>query len=241
MSIKNSLIYRKFAPFLKYFYYFIFDRHKLNSYISYRLSDEKLKYTHLLEAVNYVRVAEIPHVYFEFGCHSARTFSAVIRAADYLKMANFQCFAFDSFEGLPPTEKKEDGYFERGTFCTSRADFISLVKSYSGHSLENKNITEGFYDSSLTTDLQKRMPKVGMVHIDVDLYSSTTLVLEFLKPLMVEGTVILFDDWYCFPPGSLKGEKGALHEFCIKHPGFKVEEWKSYSTFGKSFFVVCND
>ncbi len=241
MAVKNSLLYRKFSPFLKYFYYLIFDRHKLKSYITYRLSDEKLKYAHLLEAVNYLRVAGLPGVYFEFGCHSARTFSTVIRAADYLKLDNFQCFAFDSFEGLPPTEITEDGYFEGGTFCTSKTDFISLVKSYSGRSLENENIIEGFYESSLTTNLQGTMPKVGMVHIDVDLYSSTALVLEFLKPLMVEGTVILFDDWYCFPPGSLKGESGALHQFCEKHPGFKIEEWKSYSTFGKSFFVVGND
>ena len=241
MSIKNSLLYRKFSPFLKHIYYLIFDRYKLASYISYRLSDEKLKYAHLLEAVNYLRIAGLPGVYFEFGCHSGRTFSAVIRAADYLKLDDFQCFAFDSFEGLPPTEKKEDGYFERGTFCTSKADFISLVKSYSGRTLTEKNIIEGFYDSSLTTTLQARMPKVGMVHVDVDLYSSTVLVLEFLKPLMVEGTVLLFDDWYCFPPGALKGENGALHQFCAKHTGFKIQEWKSYSTFGKSFFVVRND
>jgi len=240
VHIKNSLLYRKYSPLLKYFYYLIFERYKLNPYTNYRFSDEKIKFVHLLEAVNYLRVAGLPNVYFEFGCHSARTFSSVVRAADYLKLDNFQCFAFDSFEGLPPTNK-EDGYFQGGTFCTSKDDFISLVKSYSGYSLDDNNIIEGFYDSSLTKSLQGRMPNVGMVHIDVDLYSSTALVLEFLRPLMIEGTVILFDDWYCFPPGSLKGESGALQEFCERYPGFKVEEWKSYSTFGKSFFVVRND
>ena len=76
-----------------------------------------------------------------------------------------------------------------------------------------------------------------MVHIDVDLYSSTCSVLEFIKDYIVEGTVILFDDWYCFPPGEEKGEKKALIEFLKKYPNIKLEEWKNYSTFGKSFFV----
>ena len=79
------------------------------------------------------------------------------------------------------------------------------------------------------------MPKVGLVHIDVDLYSSTVEVLEFVKPLLVKGSVLVFDDWYCFPPGSTKGVC-AMDEFKKKYR-FEIEEWKSYSTFGKSFFV----
>ena len=82
------------------------------------------------------------------------------------------------------------------------------------------------------------MPKVGMVHIDVDLYSSTMQILEFIKPLIVVGTVIVFDDWYCFPPGSNKGETRAVKEFKAANPSFQLEEWKAYSTFGKSFFVT---
>ena len=86
--------------------------------------------------------------------------------------------------------------------------------------------------------MQSRMPKVGMVHIDVDLYSSTMEVLEFIKPLLVVGTVLIFDDWYCFPPGANKGEMKAVKEFSSANPSFQLEEWKAYSTFGKSFFVT---
>ena len=82
------------------------------------------------------------------------------------------------------------------------------------------------------------LPKAGVIHIDVDLYSSTVEVLEFIEPLMVYGTVLIFDDWYCFPPGENKGEKRAFEEFCIDNPNFKTEVWKNYSTFGRSFFVT---
>lgn len=224
--------------YLKSVYYFIFHRKLYSAHKDYRFSDEKLKFTHILEAVNYLRVAELPCHYYEFGCHSARTFSAAASAFKYLKMNQYELYAFDSFEGLPNTFKDEDGYFQGGTFSTNISDFLYLVKRQSGLILNPENCIKGYYENSLTKELQSKMPKAGIVHIDVDLYSSTVEVLEFIKPLMVAGTVLIFDDWYCFSPGESKGEKRAFEEFCIDHPNFKTEEWKNYSTFGKSFFVT---
>ena len=34
--------------------------------------------------------------------------------------------------------------------------------------------------------------------VDCDLYQSTVPVLAFLADLLQDGTVVLFDDWYCF-------------------------------------------
>jgi O-methyltransferase len=215
----------------------LFRRHLYRASRDYKYSDEHLKFVHILEAVNYVRVAELPNVYFEFGCHSARTFSAAVRAAELLEMNDAQFFAFDSFQGLPSVNASDDGYFKSGSFATPIGEFIRLVKNMAGYRVPRENIVEGFFDVSLTGELQRRMPKAGVIHIDVDLYSSTVSVLEFIKPLMVVGSVLLFDDWYCFPPGANKGEMRAFDEFCAVNPSFTVEEWKAYSTFGRSFFV----
>ena len=230
--------YSSLIASLRILYFSTFNRPLYRAHQDYKLTDERLKYAHIVEAVNYARIAELPSVFFEFGCHSARTFSAAARATKYLGIKNAQLFAFDSFQGLPETSKQEDGVFEKGTFNTAIEEFTSLVKKKSGLKLDNTNIIPGYYSESLTSDLQQRLPKVGVVHIDVDLYSSTVDVLNFLKPLMVEGTVLLFDDWYCFSPGSNKGERRALEEFCTNNPSFEFEAWKPYSTFGKSFFVV---
>ena len=214
---------------------------QLAAYQDYRYSDERLKFVHLLECMNYVRISgpmDEPPVFFEFGCHSGRTFSAAVNAARYLNMTDAQFYAFDSFEGLPTTNPQEDGIFQTGSFCTSQSDFVKIVKQKTGLGLDADHIIKGFYSDSLTTELQKRMPKVGIVHIDVDLYSSTIQVLEFIRPLMVLGTVLVFDDWYAFPPGANKGEMRAVKEFSAANPSFQLEEWKTYSTFGKSFFVT---
>lgn len=206
--------------------------------LDYKLSDERLKYLHIMEAVNYARVAQIPLTYFEFGCHSGRTFSAAIRAADYLLIKEMKFYAFDSFQGLPKTNVEIDGYFKEGSFATSTDVFLTKVRQYTGRTLNLKNVVEGFYEDSLTATLQSNMPMVGIVHIDVDLYSSTKQVLEFIKPLIVSGTVILFDDYYAFPPDGKKGEMRAFKEFINENQNISVREWKAYSTFGQSFFII---
>ena len=67
-------------------------------------------------------------VFFEFGCHSGRTFSATVNAARYLDMKETEFYAFDSFEGLPQTDKEEDGIFQTGDFSTSESDFRKIIK-----------------------------------------------------------------------------------------------------------------
>ena len=208
----------------------------------YKFTDEHLKFVHILECINYLRVAgfnnEIPPVYFEFGCHSGRTFSAAVNAANYLGLEEAKFFAFDSFEGLPKTEVETDGIFQEGEFSTSVKEFKKIIKNRTGLQLDDENIIKGYYSDTLTDALQLKLPKAGIVHIDVDLYSSTVEVLEFIKPLLAEGSIIIFDDWYCFNPAKKQGEALAFEQFCEANSEFSFEEWKSYSTFGKSFFVT---
>ena len=138
---------------------------------------------------------------------------------------------------MPETNEKEDGYFKKGTFSTSEKEFKRILRSRTRNSFDRINIIKGFYSESFTEELLRKLPKAGIVHIDVDLYSSTKEVLRFIKPLLVVGTILLFDDWYCFPPGTNLGERKALNEFLNENKNFEVEAWKSYSTFGKSFFI----
>jgi hypothetical protein len=224
--------------------FFLISKPKLtDARAHYLFTDEHLKFVHLMEAINYVRIAGdngrvLPQTYFEFGIHSGRTFSSAINSANYLGMSNMEFYAFDSFKGLPNTNEEQDGHFQAGTFSTSRSEFLRIIREKTGENLPTTNVIEGFYSDSLTSKLQTSMPKAGVVHIDVDLYSSSTDVLSFLKPLLVPGSLLIFDDWYCFPSGALQGERKALTEFLEKNKGFTLEPWKSYSTFGQSFFVT---
>ena len=83
---------------------------------------------------------------------------------------------------IPETNEKEDGYFKKGTFYTSQKDFKKILSSRTNISFEKIKIIKGFYSESLTKELLRKLPKAGIVHIDVDLYSSTKEVLDF-RPL----------------------------------------------------------
>lgn len=239
----SNLINPTLSQFIRGLLVFFRSRHLYSAWKIYILSDETNKYQHITEAFNYLRIAgadkRLPQTYFEFGCHSARTFSAAINAANFLNMNHCDFHAFDSFEGLPITTK-EDGYFEAGTFNTSQADFLKIIKRRTGKKLTSNNVHKGFYSESLSAELQKSLPKAGIIHVDVDLYSSTIELFEFMKPLLCDGSVVLFDDWYCFPYGTEGGEGLAMKDFLEKNADFKLVPWKAYSTFGQSFFIKIN-
>ncbi len=226
---------------LKNVYYNTVNRNLLSSYRNYTFSDESAKFTYILEAINYLRVAGdvgnvLPQTYYEFGCHSGRTFSAAINALKFLKMKNFKPFAFDSFQGLPETYDM-DSYFKKGTFHTSEGKCKNIIKQSTGQVLGPEQVIRGFYEKSLTPELCQRLPKIGVLHVDVDLYSSTVEVLSFTRELLVSGSVILFDDYYCYNPDKPAGEMRALNEFLETNTDFGIIPWKAYSTFGQSFFV----
>ena len=54
--------------------------------------------------------------------------------------------------------------------------------------------------------------------IDCDLKESARLALEFIKPSIQEGTIILFDDYVYFKGSVIKGECGAFNDFRKKYP-----------------------
>ena len=230
IKIRN-FISQPIIEILKNIYYKFFSRKLYKAHKNYKFSDEKLKFTHILEAINYLRIAGnygeiLPQTFFEFGCHSGRTFSNAVNSADYLKMNKMEFFAFDSFEGLPSTDPKSDAVFKVGSFNTSYKDFKKIIKRETYLDLNEKNIIKGFYDISLTSKVRDELPNIGVLHIDVDLYSSTYQVLNFIKPLLCVGSVILFDDWYCFPVGMHQGEAKAFNEFLEENVNIMLKNGK---------------
>ena len=159
----------------------------------------------------------------------------MVSAALFLKLPTENFYAFDSFEGLPMED--DMGIFKPGTFSTSVSNFKKIIKKQNKIRLRDDQTIVGFYDQTLTARLAQSLPTPSIIHVDVDLYESTKDILVFLNYFDWKKLVIVFDDWYCFSPAQLNGEKKAFTEFLEQNPDIKSEPWKSYSTFGKSFFL----
>mgnify|MGYP001560364962 FL=1 len=175
--------------------------------------------------------------YFEFGCHEANTMRMAYDHFHHL--FDWIYVAFDSFEGLPEiSEIDKQEIWERGKLKTSENRFIHVVTR---HGMPRKKLitVKGFYDVSLDENLKKKLlpTKAAVVYIDCDLYKSTVPVLDFIKDFLQKGTIIIFDDWYCFHGDTEKGERRAFAEFKKKNPGLVFEDFVQTNE-AKSFVFI---
>ena len=59
--------------------------------------------------------------------------------------------------------------------------------------------------------INEKNHKINFVHMDVDTYESSKFILESIKPHLVKGSTILFDELYNFEGWDV-GEYKALRE-----------------------------
>lgn len=134
-------------------------------------------------------------VYLEFGVFSGRSINMIAHAAG----PEARIVGFDSFEGLP--ERWRDGY-EAGTF---QVDGLPKVR-------RNVELVKGWFDQTLPEFVKTLRIKVGFIHIDCDLYSSTRTILENLAPHLADDVMIVFDEYFNYP-GWRQHEFKAFQEF----------------------------
>lgn len=123
----------------------------------------------------------------EFGVASGGTLRMIAE--------RMPAYGFDSFEGLPETWR--DG-FPAGTFACP-------VPNVPGAQL-----VIGLFEETLPRWTPPG--RLGLVHIDCDLYSSTAVVLGYLGYFLREGCIVVFDEWHGYE-GCEKHEQAAWREF----------------------------
>ena len=132
---------------------------------------------------------------------------------------------YDSFEGLPAFSSGDDldGYtiFHEGKFADTNYEILC-------EDLPFARLVKGYFSD--TFPKEKPYP-IAIAHIDCDIYSSTKEVLEFLDDRLIDGAVLLFDDWFCYRGRKDKGERRAFLEW--KHKD-NCQEYFNYAIQGKA-------
>ncbi len=146
-------------------------------------------------------------------------------------------YAFDSFEGLPSTSETGEK-FHGGQYACSQEEFLLRLKK-AGVDTSRVTCIKGFFDQSLTRDLQNEMAghKVAIVWVDCDLYESTVPVLDFIVPFLQTGTIVCFDDWFSYGGDPMKGEIRATREWLEKTPHIQLTHYRDFGISGRSFIV----
>ena len=109
----------------------------------------------------------------------------------------------DTFEGIPykgELDKHEIGDFDAVSYEDIRERFPSAI------------ILKGIFPDTAEIAINENQT-FCFVHLDADQYKSTVDSLNYFYPKMVEGGVIIFDDW-----GWLPGVDLAITEFFKDKP-----------------------
>jgi len=153
---------------------------------------------------------------------------------------NIRYFAFDSFEGLPEIDANDTKHsrFHKGRFASSKNFFLSNCKN-NGVNIKKIVSIEGFYEKSLTDAVrqQNQLNAASIVMIDCDLYSSTKSVLNFITPILQNGTILIFDDWFSYKGYPKEGQRRATKEWLDQNSNICITEHARFSYAQKSFIV----
>jgi len=180
------------------------------------------------------------HAYYEFGMYKGFSFWFAEQIAREYTDSSFRFLGFDSFQGLPQPELDvEARVFKKGDFKGAYEIVTGNLHRYKAD-LTRMRLYKGFYSEELFDQLREKeqFPPISICLIDADLYESCVPVLEFIKEYLVEGSILLFDDYNQIGENDNAGERRALIEFEKRNPGFKKEYLFNYGWEGVAFRVV---
>lgn len=186
-------------------------------------------------AQKFLQVNRIDGVYAEFGCHEVNTFRFALNSLGLHGRPNriSHFYAFDSFEGMPePVGIDRQKIWRRGMNHTPLEVFLGICR----RDLYRITAIKGFFQDSLPKVVWNPEHTIALAYIDVDYYSSTREVLDFIKGKLRHGSLIAFDDWNCYYADSQRGQRRACAEFEKEIAGTaRLEPFLPISFGGMSF------
>jgi hypothetical protein len=128
-------------------------------------------------------------------------------------------FGFDSFEGMPNITAEdigdynksdpEYGYGKVGDNLSGGIDSVYNTFSILNLNMDNVTLVKGFFKDTLNVQENiDKLGKIAVLRLDGDWYESTKICLDKLYDKVIDGGVIIIDDY-----GHFIGAKRATDEF----------------------------
>jgi hypothetical protein len=126
-------------------------------------------------------------------------------------------YALDTYAGIPDADPSIDAH--------SAGDFgdvdLGDLRDYADKSeIGNVEFIQGRFEETAAT-LLSRIGKVSLAHIDSDTYASVAFAYDVVRPHMVDGGYLVFDD---ATVSSCLGATEAVETLLIKRDGLNSEQ-----------------
>lgn len=160
----------------------------------------------------YKKIVNLPGHVAEFGVFKGASFVRFLNFRDSLENPHSRkIIGFDAFGKFPSQEIEEDEKIARSHDVAAG---IGIPKAELERVLAFKNFTNfdlipGDIGETLPQYIEKHSElRLALIHVDVDVYQPTKVVLDLLYDRVVPGGVIVFDDY-----AIINGETRAADEF----------------------------
>ena len=155
---------------------------------------EKSKFRPYIQLLNKASALEGDVV--ECGVYQGRS---LIRMALFLKQSGIgkKVYGLDSFEGFPSVDSVDVGpgrsEEQLNRMFKKRYDIAENLRSTAGDLDLNLTVMEGYFEETLPSLIDH---KFCFVHLDCDIYESYQTCLNTLYDSVVQGGIILFDEYH---------------------------------------------
>ena len=176
-----------------------------------------------------------PGCFVECGTWRGGASFLMARRAQHLRERRI-VWMFDSFEGLPPP-KDIDGpaarawaantgsptYFDN---CRASLEEVQAAAERLGLS-DNVRLVKGWFEDTIVVKKSEIGP-IALLRIDADWYDSVLFCLKELVPCVVDGGLVILDDYYTWD-----GCTQAVHEYLASSGlAYRIRHWG-----GGAFFI----
>lgn len=170
----------------------------------------------------YKKVLGLPGQIVECGVYKGASLVRLLTFRDILESTySRKVIGFDAFGKFPKQADQDDVKFierfeKAGGEGMSREE-LENVLNYKG--FQNYALIEGDVTQTIPVFLQENPElRISMLHIDVDVYAPSKVILENLYERVVRGGIIVLDDY-----ATVAGETRAVDEF-IEQRGDKIKK-----------------
>jgi predicted O-methyltransferase YrrM len=125
--------------------------------------------------------------------------------------------ALDTFSGMPPTDRSVDAH---GAGDFAGVDYDGLCEYIEKIGLKNLELHKGLFEDTAIDSL-KEAKHIRLAHIDCDIYPSVDYSYEAVKPYMVDGGYMVFDD---ATVSSCLGATEVVEDKVIRADGLNSEQ-----------------
>jgi len=165
----------------------------------------------------YEHILEVPGCIMEFGTRWGQNMSLFKQLIGIYEPLNQyrKVIGFDTFEGFPEVSNEDSQAATVGGYGVTNGYESYLSKVLSSHTSqgvvdENCEVVKGGAPKELETYLyDHRETIIALAYFDMDLYESTKKCLKLIRPYLVQGSVVAFDE---VDHASWPGETIALRE-----------------------------